>query len=84
MALNIHVTAHVIGYCLTFKSLGKSERHVRFDSETDDNVGGENRKEAKSLQDRLLMLAGQAKNDEQVGEQCFGAYVFSALCLGTF
>ncbi|XP_046862876.1 WW domain-binding protein 11-like [Xenia sp. Carnegie-2017] len=48
---------------------GKSERHVRFDSEKDDNVGGENRKEAKSLQDRLLMLAGQAKNDEQELEE---------------
>ncbi|CAB4005655.1 WW domain-binding 11 [Paramuricea clavata] len=47
---------------------GKNERHVRFDRGTDDGSDQDDSEESgmpKSLQDRLLMLAGQAKKEEQ-------------------
>ena len=49
--------------------LGRSERHVRFDRGEDDKsdqIDSEENQPPKSLQERLLMLAGQAKKEEQV------------------
>jgi hypothetical protein len=53
--------------------VGKNERHVRFDRGTDDGSDQNDSEESgmpKSLQDRLLMLAGQAKKEEQVSFVC--------------
>ena len=49
---------------------GKGERHVRFEKGVDDSSDqneSEEGSEPKSLQERLLLLAGQAKKDDQVG-----------------
>ena len=49
---------------------GRSERHVRFDRGEDDKSDQiDENQPPKSLQERLLMLAGQAKKEEQIPEE---------------